>query len=438
MPCTVQEIRLAAAACLAEANAFICRNGARIKTEHMQFHIVQVQRFKAIAQQQAQHLLAIALASVRLTADKQAYLAAAPLPIYLFYAAVSNKPVLLLQHNGKLVIVRIFGKPALLSLQAYHIGRGAHAVRHGRIIHPLIIPLRILRTHGRKVYARALQLFHIFHFIFPFQHGRAHLPCSATHAALHLHDKILHIGHNGLYRQAAPVQQLVHGKFRNIHRIEIQRTHLSVHHAVAGRHIPGGYRVQRRCHTDDGSGLADQAAHSVLPLVHIAVYIRQRPVIADRTHQNKGHIFLHTGIHDAVLHGACLHKRAHRTAAPHFIDGVQMIVMAVRHRALGVYILPKGSAAVAHLQVMGGKGISRQKPVYIAFLHQRRKGPARICVKGAGRAQHPQNIAVLFFKFQQPVNGIIILGISRLAASALAEGKFFFRVPRRRNALVCT
>ena len=63
---------------------FICRNGARIKTEHMQFHIVQVQRFKAIAQQQAQHLLAIALASVRLTADKQAYLAAAPLPIYLF------------------------------------------------------------------------------------------------------------------------------------------------------------------------------------------------------------------------------------------------------------------------------------------------------------------------------------------------------------------
>ena len=92
--CTVQEICLAAAACLAEANAFICRNGARIKAEHMQLHIVQVQRFKAVAQQQAQHLLAIALASIRLTADEQAHLAAAALPIYLFYAAVSNKPVL--------------------------------------------------------------------------------------------------------------------------------------------------------------------------------------------------------------------------------------------------------------------------------------------------------------------------------------------------------
>lgn len=74
VPFAVQKICLTAAACLAETGAFVCRNGARIEAEHMKLYVVQVQRFKAIAQQQAQHLLAIALAAVCLVAQKQPHL----------------------------------------------------------------------------------------------------------------------------------------------------------------------------------------------------------------------------------------------------------------------------------------------------------------------------------------------------------------------------
>ena len=56
---------------------------------------------------------------------------------------------------------------------------------------------------------------------------------------------------------------------------------------------------------------------------------------------------------------------------------------------------------------MGGKGISRQARLF-SRLHQRRKARAHLRQRvQAGLNTH--NIAVLVFKFQQPVNGIIIL-----------------------------
>ena len=176
-------------------------------------------------------------------------------------------------------------------------------------------------------------------------------------------------------------------------------------------------------HADDGGGLPHQGAHGVLSLVDVAVDLGQRPVVPYRAHQHKGDPAPDALTEDTILHRAGLHEGRDGAHGPDGVDGVDVVVVTVGHAALGVDVLPQGSTQIARLQIVGGQGVARQKPVHKALPHQGGKGGAGVGVKGAGRAQHPDDIPMVPLVPQKLVDGVVVHGIGGLPGPALPEGE---------------
>ena len=108
----------------------------------------------------------------------------------------------------------------------------------------------------------------------------------------HIYHKILDIGNDALGRQVASVSHLIHRKLGYIHRIKIHLADRPVrHHTERRGHIARCNGVEGRRHTDDCRRFADTASHGILPFIYICINLRQRSVVADGTHQDKGNFF---------------------------------------------------------------------------------------------------------------------------------------------------
>ena len=244
----------------------------------------------------------------------------------------------------------------------------------------------------------------------------------------HLGDEILDVGHDALGQQASPVRELVHGKLRHIHRVEIHRADRAVgQNAEGGGHVPRGDGVQHGGHADDGGGLAHLGPHGVLPLIDVAHGLRQGTVVPDAAHQDKGDVFVDTGADDAVVQPLGLHKSGDAAALPHPVEGVQMVIVSVEQGGLGVDVGPQGGVEIGSLQVVGSQGVARQDGLDIAVFDELAESLPRRRVKGKGRAHHPGDKApVLLFILEQLGDLLVIPGKAGLTGAALAEGKVVF------------
>ena len=72
---------------------------------------------------------------------------------------------------------------------------------------------------------------------------------------------------------------------------------------------------------------------------------------------------------------------------------------------------------------MGGQGVARQQGMDIPAPDQGGKGGARVGVKGAGGAQHPDDVPMVPLMPEQLINGVVIHRVGRLTGAALAEGE---------------
>ena len=81
-----------------------------------------------------------------------------------------------------------------------------------------------------------------------------------------IHNKILHVGHNGFDAQAAPVSQLVYRKFRDIHAVKVYGADGAVcQHTIRRRHVAGGNGMKRGGHADDGGGFLTHSRMAFCP-----------------------------------------------------------------------------------------------------------------------------------------------------------------------------
>ena len=85
-------------------------------------------------------------------------------------------------------------------------------------------------------------------------------------------------------------------------------------------------------------------------------------------------VVAHALVDNAVLRLARLHEGGGGAAQADGIEGVDVVIVAVWHALLGVDVLAQGGAEVAGLQIVGGQGVARQKPVHKALPHQGSKG----------------------------------------------------------------
>ena len=185
--------------------------------------------------------------------------------------------------------------------------------------------------------------------------------------------------------------------------------------------------MQLRRQADDRGGASHLRTHGVLRPVHVADDLRQRAVVADGAGQHERHALLDAGVHDAVADAVLREKRGDRSAGAHAVDHVDVVIVPVGHRTLGVDVLPERRAQQCALQVMRRQRVARHQPVAEAPLDQRGHRVARIGIERAGRAEHPENPAVLALVAQQLVELVVIAGIRRLARTVVAERKALVR-----------
>lgn len=150
--------------------------------------------------------------------------------------------------------------------------------------------------------------------------------------------------------------------------------------------VAGGNGMKRGGHANDGGGFFDTFPHGVLPLINVAVYLRERPVIPNGAYQYKGDLFFHAAVNNTVANAFLFDESRDGSVQPYPVYGVDMIVVTVGLGFLRVDILAKGCLAVSGLQVMGGQSVSSQQGIDITVLHQFGKSGSGIVVKSAGRA----------------------------------------------------
>ena len=90
---------------------------------------------------------------------------------------------------------------------------------------------------------------------------------------------------------------------------------------------------------DHRGGLFHQVSHLALSLVRVTDHLRHRAVVADGAGQHEGHVVLHATVDDSVVDLVVLDELRDRAAAAHLVDYVQVVVVAVRLRLLGVDVL---------------------------------------------------------------------------------------------------
>ena len=86
-----------------------------------------------------------------------------------------------------------------------------------------------------------------------------------------------------------------------------------------------------------------------------------------------------------------------------------MVVVAVWHGFLGVYVLAEGGVQVSPLKVVGSQGVARHEAVNVAVFHYGLHGPPGVTVEGKGGAHHPDYLAVLLFVPEQLGKLVVIL-----------------------------
>ncbi len=107
-------------------------------------------------------------------------------------------------------------------------------------------------------------------------------------------------------------------------------------------------------------------------------------------------------------------------------DGVQQIevvAVALRLVPLVVDVLPQGGAEDRALQVVGRQRVAGQQGVAVALFDQRGHRLARIVVESHGRAEDPDDVAVVALVTQQVVQGVVIAREGELAGAARVEGE---------------
>ena len=173
--------------------------------------------------------------------------------------------------------------------------------------------------------------------------------------------------------------------------------------------------MQHGRHADDGRCAANLVAHGILRGIDITVNGRERSVITNAAAEDIGHAALFTAINNAVVDVLVLDKCTDAAVIAHAIDGVEMVIMSVRHRLLRINVLPQRGVQVRALQIVRRQRISRQNRVDIAVFDQLGHGRTRIVVKSKGRTHDPDDLAVVSLVAQQIVKLVIIAGKSRLA-----------------------
>ena len=181
--------------------------------------------------------------------------------------------------------------------------------------------------------------------------------------------------------------------------------------------------MEHRRHADDGRCAADLVAHGVLGRIDIAVDRRQRAVVADGAAEHIGNAALFAAVDDAVVDVFVLDEICDAAVIAHAVDGVKMMIVAVRHGALRVDVLPERRLKVGRLQIVCGQRVARQNGVNIAVFDQLGHGRAGVMVKGEGRTHDPDDLAVVTLVAQQVIQLVIIAGEGRLTRAVLAEGK---------------
>ena len=157
------------------------------------------------------------------------------------------------------------------------------------------------------------------------------------------------------------------------------------------------------------------------PLVGVAVHLRQRPVVPDGAGQHEGHMVLHAAVDDAVVDVVILDKLRNGPAAADLVQHIQVVIVSVGLRLLGVDILAQCRVQQSALQIVGAQGVARQQTVAVAVVDQGLHGLPGAVIKGEGGAHDPHDVAVVPLVAQQLHQPVIVLGIGGLPAAALAE-----------------
>ena len=188
--------------------------------------------------------------------------------------------------------------------------------------------------------------------------------------------------------------------------------------------------MQHGGHADNGGGFLHIRAHGVLGPVYIPDGAGKGSVVPDGTAQHVGHAVFFTAVDNAVVDILRPDKFGNRTAGTHLVQCVQMVVVAVVFQFAGVNVLPKGGIQVCAFQVVGRQGVPGQECMRVASRDNAGKRIPGVIVKGESRPQHPENIAVVMFVFQQVIQLVVSPGKGALLGVPLPESEallFFLR-----------
>ena len=239
-----------------------------------------------------------------------------------------------------------------------------------------------------------------------------------------IRDEVLHVGDDAAAGEAAPVHELVHGEFRNVHAVEVHGADGAVgQYPVARGHVARGDGVQHGGHADDRGGRSDVVAHGILGIVGIAEHAGQGAIVADGTGEHIGHVVAHKRLHDAVAHALLFDEPLDASPIAHAVDGVQMVVMAVGAVLLGLDVLAQRRVEVGAFQIVGGQGVAGEHRIGVAGIDDLGEGIARKAVEREGRPHDPHDKAVVALVAQKLVELVVVAGEGRLATSAETEGE---------------
>ena len=173
-------------------------------------------------------------------------------------------------------------------------------------------------------------------------------------------------------------------------------------YSVCRCHISRCNRVQYGCHADNRCRFADMGANSVLSLISVLVYFRQRTVVTNRAVQHERYIVFHAVVNDTAVNALPLDKRRDGAVSVNRVDCIQMVVVAHEMKLLIYDVASECGSQVSTLEVMRRERVSRKQCLTVALCNQFAHYAARFHIEAARRTQNPDNIAVVFFfVFQQ-------------------------------------
>ena len=121
--------------------------------------------------------------------------------------------------------------------------------------------------------------------------------------------------------------------------------------------------MERRGDKESQPNAGDQGAHRALCENGIRDHSGQGPIITNRSGHDNRDALADTGCHDSLLDHSRRDRRFNTANGSNPVDGPQMMLMPMPHRASGGEPIPEGGAIEIGFHVMGSQGVSAEEDV---------------------------------------------------------------------------